>query len=520
MNKKILGYLPLLGLGTASAALADPQGEFNGPAGALPAGLSLAEGSGVSAETYVKPAGASGPAEALHAPLSPETQDFTLSGMFPQYADVLQIDAHSSGNATIHDVHPFSFPPVPNYFGVEGWMELAVSVDNDSKGLPGSLIAKRVANPTGRNTPGADLIGFFMRGSTGIASSLPGRSLMEIRAERLGFGGQEDPDAFDFGVGIFSLDPDPQLDAFFDTEDRYYFSLDPACVDAVNQRAALLGTAFAGGVADPASIYWVQMEDGAWGPPLVYRSASELGLSPQLDNLDALEVDPKRENVVFSTQPHPHRSQLRFLDWDSSKYPPIQNLSDLGDGATGFATQGLGVNDETDDIDAVCIEDPRLLLPGFRPFAGGPMIPISIPAPTGGGGGAGNYGQGNINMGVPKESVYTSQGSTPLGLAVARGSSSIGPVLHLQASGFGDDPPSDGVLTFHVKVLKGSGGLSPALGSEMGVPMLRTADQYLVDWDFPVISLQDALLLECRCSFESFSFPGLVQSWDSVIAVE
>ncbi len=508
---------------TSSTALAAQQGPFNGPAGSLPAGLSLSGATGGANDpTYVKPAAGIGPAMALHDPISGEVPDFTMSGLFPDYWDVLEIDAQSSGNATIHDVAESSNPPHPDLSGAQGWMELIISVDNDSLGTPGSLIANRVAQSSGRSTPGSDLFGFFQEGSTGVHSSLPGRTLLEVSAERFGFTNEEDMDAFDFGIGLLSLDPTHEPDSFFRFKNQFFFSLSPDCVVAVNARAALLGKPFAqpGGPADPASIYVVRRENGVWGTPEVYMEASVLELDPLMDNVDGLEVDPVRENVVFSTQPHPLRSQLRYLDFDSKASVPVRNLSDLGDGGGGLASHRLGSSEDTDDIDAVCIIDPKVVnkkvrltpaFPGVQTLSltGSPNL-ATLPVP--------DESQASTQLGIPTDAPTKFSNPVPIGLSVTRSWSPSGHQLHFQATGFGEAPPSAGVISFFIESpIGGVGGFSATtipLGHQVG----RSAAEFLVDWSVPTGSFEGPL--ECWCEFTSFTSPQPVRSWTTIIQVE
>ena len=319
--------------------LASAQGAPNGPSGALPLGLSLS-GSSVNGTdaTHVKPAGNSGQATPFLSPPSSAVPNYTLTALFPMYSDVIEIDAQSTGNGLILNAKPGSNPPHPDIQAGQAWLEMVASVTNDSKGLPGSLIAQRVAQSSGRSTPGADLIGFFLEGSAGLHPSLPGSTRREVRAERLGLVNDEDLDAFDFGVGVLGLDTTLRRDFFFHRDNRFFFSLSPDCIQDVNLRATQLGTPFASGLpADPATVYAVQRSSNGWSSPQIYQTAAVLGLDPAIDNLDALEVDPVSENIIFSAQSGKPISQLRFLDYDSFSASPVVVLGDLGDGAGGLS---------------------------------------------------------------------------------------------------------------------------------------------------------------------------------------
>lgn len=338
-----------------------------GPSRALASGVSLdrAPLSSASDWTLLSEPNFGAPTESLLTPHAGATVDYRIQAILPEYADLVQIDAHSSGNALIPDSDPLGpHPNTPDLPDEDAWLEILVSFTNSSAGLPGSHLAYRNSLSNGRSTPGADILGFFLPESTGVPSQLVDRPLIEQMAEDHGFLGDEDIDAFDLGIGVITFAQQQQRVTLFPNGSSFYFSLHPSCIQAVNQRAASLATTFTtdGESADACSIYETTWLGSGWSAPSVLWSAADLGLSPESgDNVDALEVDVDLANLVFSTQPVAGRSQLQFLDAEPMT-PVIHYLGDLGDGAGGLLAQRLGSNDDGDDIDAACIVDPEVNL--------------------------------------------------------------------------------------------------------------------------------------------------------------
>ena len=362
----------------ASADLASAQlASTGGPTRSLAAGISLGDTPVNTPELLrMKPPQGSGTAAPYTGGPPNGVPDYSLAAMFPTYASVIRIDAHDSGNGFIPVTSPTSPDPnAPDLGAAESWLEIVISVDNDAVGLQNSFIARRALVTNGRTTPGADIIGYVMDGSVGIDPDIVGRTVMEQVAERSGLGGDEDIDAFDFGMGAIHFGQVPNPAVFFTNDEEFYFSLDPSCIDDVIS-ASPSGFFTPGELPNTATIYRITWNGSTWSDPEPYVWDTELDLdgSPTgADNVDALAVDPVRNTVVYSTQIKTGHSQLKFmaLDATSPVGSRVTHLSDLGDGSGGLATTRLGSNDETDEVDGVCIVDPETDM--FGTFLGTPL---------------------------------------------------------------------------------------------------------------------------------------------------
>ncbi len=345
--------------------LCGPAFAQNGPSSVLAGGISLHENApgAFQDEMLLKRPQSTGHAELYTTRHTESVTDYTLQALFPDYHDVIEIDAHDSGNGMIPNLSVTAVDAnAPDLAAIHSWLELVVSYDNDAVGLPGSLIEQRRSMTQGRNTPGADLIGYMFANSIGLDPQVTGHTFMEQRAEILGFNGNEDVDAFDFGIGVVTYAQETQRSTLFTCQTAYYFSLSPDCVAHVNNRAQSMSTTFAlGGVsADPVTIYLILWDGNAWSDPAVAYTPEMLQLDPAAgDNVDALALDASRDNVIFSTQLRPDISQLRLLDYDPIANPPGAKVVDLGDGQGGLATHRLGSNDDSDDLDSACVVDPE-----------------------------------------------------------------------------------------------------------------------------------------------------------------
>ena len=139
----------------------------------------------------------------------PGGPDYDLNTMFPGIAALVEINGHSTGNDDIPEWEDKLDGSRGPKLSQIGWMQIAVSVNNSAQGLPGSVIRRRTNfSPPKRNTPGAELIGYYFSESTGIDPSLPGVSLLEQSSEAIGFSAMpptlpdQDISALDWGLGV------------------------------------------------------------------------------------------------------------------------------------------------------------------------------------------------------------------------------------------------------------------------------------------------------------------------------
>ncbi len=291
--------------------------------------------------------------------LFPATPDYSLEAMFPNLWPMVRVDGHSSGN---DDITPFVFDTLTGYWRPQlaqaRWMQLTVSVKNSASGAPGSIIRRRTnLDPPRRRTPGADLIGYYFAESFNLDQSLLGKTLLEQASESSGYFDNEDICALDWGLGVLntsSTGTPPEL--LFTNEGQYFFTITRDSADLIN---ATLGAsapqqfAYSGSSQVQAcggTIYEMEWDGAQWSQPEVYRSADDLGLDPEVDEVDAVAVNPLSGTVIFSTQYVPGVSQLQVHNAGWTISQPVWD--------DGFVARKLGANDDGDDIDSVAIIDP------------------------------------------------------------------------------------------------------------------------------------------------------------------
>jgi hypothetical protein len=351
--------LPLL----AGAALcSSAQAQNRGPISSLASGLSLESepGSTGSADPLLlkAPQVQSSPPHAFSTMQFSSGPDFTPSAMFGALSSLVEIDAHSSGNAIIPAPDNDG---VPDLAGAGSWMGVIVSVREDNNGDPVSGLQNtpvRAAAANGRDVR-SDLFSHYLANSVGLSASMGGRSFLEQTREDMGFSAAPNPniDALDLGLGVNRFAAIRNSTRLFAVDDFFYFSLTEA------SSVALANTNFAGPITvpDPCAIYLIEWQDDgqqppSWTTPLEWRSRAELNLVVG-DNVDALEVAKNNSCVIISTQLVPGRSQLQI---QKAPGDPLQALK--GREATGntyLVTEKIGVIDDVEDIDAVCILEPE-----------------------------------------------------------------------------------------------------------------------------------------------------------------
>jgi len=411
-----LSHLALFLLSPAvSIASAQLSSTNQGPASSLAAGLSLPP-AGTAEVTLAKaPLDQTSPPPAWSRALFPTGTDYSLTAMFGALAPYIQIAGHSTGNDNIPEL---SGEGVPNVAG-RTWMGVIVSVNNAAVGTPGSLIDRRRHLTSGRLTPGSDLLAYYYDESVNLAPALVDATVVEQSSEALGFSGNEDVDALDFGLGVTSYARGTSSTLFFTNTSDYFFTLDPACITLLNENA-VGGFTDSGLEANAATVYRLeQLPGGTWEPkPSEYRSPDDLGLDPDEDRIDALAVDPGTNVTIFSTQLHPERSQLRVHGYIQG----VGYVWDLKNNQDQKVTFRIGSNDGTDDVDAVCVIDPE--------------------------------NQVGSHLACPRDLAYGAPFSTqPMGMSITRSRSPAGvDLLHFQLTGFGPHPPADSLVTLQLSV--------------------------------------------------------------------
>ncbi len=357
----------------------DPNRQ-RGFASALPLGMQLAPGSSAAhAGLHIKEEGRQlgfpTPWTSANYPNPGGGQwvNYSRTSMFGSWAQHMEINGHSSGNAIIPGLDHNGVPSVGN---TGTWMSVIVSVSNDSLGAPGSLIRRRTQSTLpgsgSRTTPGSDLVGYYYGESHGLPAGLAGSTLIEQVAEGMGLAGtNEDLNALDLGLGVNTRNTATSSFLLFPTRNQYYFTVSKASVPGINAHASVAGQEFAvnlGGMqvpANAATIYRVTWNGSSWTTPLEFRTPTDLGLVAGVHDLDALEVSGNI--VVYSIDKNVPSgyadlpSQLMIRQGESGtnvpRYPLMSN--DGTNGATAEVVDKTGATDDTSNADGVCIIDPE-----------------------------------------------------------------------------------------------------------------------------------------------------------------
>ena len=458
----------------------------HGTTSALAMGLSLDEDHATTGrdEVYIKAPTSSGVVNVATSSVPVGTRSYELGDLFGAYASDISVAAWSTGSS--HIPGPDTPNAWPDLQGMSAWMMAVVSVTDETQGLPGSMIAQRWAMNGTRQTPGADLYGYYMSHSVGLSPNLTGTARLERRCEELGFVGSEDLDAIDHGMGVMLHAQSEPHFVFFYNDTELFFSLDSSCLDAVNQIAGTGG--FAGGLpANASTIYLVTWQGNGWGAPTIFRDATALGLSAEAE-IDALAVDTTSNNVVYSVKKGLGLPQLIFHN--ATNYGTVVEFVD-GDGNSVSGKIGVKSNDVTDDVDGVDILDPEAGVYGY------------------------SYGtaQGTSTL------VTTDRGPL-VGLSMTRGATKLGgrTELHFQAVGWGGAAPTDGFVLFEfVDPFTGGAGvdLSTLGWRTLGV-VSRTNRDVEVDLSIPIPTGSYGLPLGVRALVYDANLQYGHSSWATV----
>ena len=278
--------------------------------------------------------------------------------MFPGISGSIEIDAHSTGQAIIPELDSAGVF-LPNAIA-QGWTAVYISVTEDSRGAPGSVLRRRFNQ---RGTAGSDIIGHYLDGGIGLSSSVIGNTFLEMGADNIGLTQDDDIDAWDFPMAVRELSPGlSNRVVFTHNVPEYYFSLTPTSANMVAGTTAF-PTAHAGVIY---RVVWnppTATSSGGWSLPTVWTANGLLNLS--VDDIDALTVDAGNNRVLFSTPHDPNESEKPQL-WAFQRGfaapmepmvpgSPPRRLSE----EMGVRTSSTGIGQDFDDIDALCDIDPE-----------------------------------------------------------------------------------------------------------------------------------------------------------------
>lgn len=294
--------------------------------------------------------------------LFPNAPDFRVSEMFSSHPDI-ELDAISTGNDFIGPMRVISgqnraAPDLTN--PTPRWQALHVTVGDGAMGLPGSLLHQA---PLANQGPEGAVFGHYLEGSAGIPSYMLDATMLEQSSGHLGFpSGSSDVIAgMDWALAVrayYSSYSPPTSVVFLSTDNIFYFSVTKTWALS-NPNFALEKVGQNTVTTSGAEIYQVTWNGGGWDPPRRYLKASELGLDPVADDVDALALDAVHDTAVFSTiVTSAQTSQLRAYQKGDSVLPPIAGLS-FASSDGELMTAKLGLFDDSDDVTGICDLDPE-----------------------------------------------------------------------------------------------------------------------------------------------------------------
>ena len=359
------------------------QDVYRGMHAALPVGISIASQTGPEAIFAKREGDRTTPPMAWGPNSERRATSYDPALLFPDpvLRSLVSINAWSTGNDFLPHIDATG-----RILVFSNWVSISVSFTNSSGPVlepVADLIAQRHArmNPVqGRTTPGADIYSYYLPGSIGISQRLVGNTVVEQAAEHNGVGPQDEIDAIDYGMGIFSFEGAQQSNLVYRNRNEIYFSLSANSAMQINTHFAGSNIHFA---KTGASGSWVASVDAAtvykmdwnpdvreWSAPYVYRT-SELMINglgePTLNgdyDVDALAVDSAQGYVVFSTalgngtDPLPSQLMVSRPLLATPHAGPTSTLV-LKDGNDDRIGGKVGSGDDTTDIDATCISDPE-----------------------------------------------------------------------------------------------------------------------------------------------------------------
>ena len=380
----------------------------------------------------------------------------------------IEIDAHSSGNAWIPHLNSNGVPEL-----VDRWLAVTVSVSSTSTGANNSPWSR---GTSANRHAGSDLVSYYFDGSVGVSPMLVGNIAQETSREDFGFatGSNADIAALDYGLGVNTVSQAPNR--LFPRQDDYFFSVSKAWADSWNTANSSSPPSFASRVNSsvmhrphPGAVYRVIWNGSLWSAPILYLSATELGLSPATGDIDALEVSPGTRMVMFSATPTsgfdtsattdligPADQIMLFEEGMSGSRSTVRELKHSSGGSNDLVRKRLKLGNQAENnVDALCAIDPEQGVADICPAVGSPTTQWSA------------YGR-------------------PMGMSVVRRQSSSPNIddLVFQVTGWGQTVPVNGqvILFKHVgPMVPGPQGIpSSGWSYETVVPVQRlSSDQVL-----------------------------------------
>ncbi|MBK8975260.1 MAG: hypothetical protein IPM29_05000 [Planctomycetes bacterium] len=347
--------------------------QSNEPLFAVPAGISVSEATAASFPPLVPggPVQKAGGAPAIvtaypsTASLPPTLADFSILPTAVRAS--IDIDAMSIG-ADFIVVEPTGDGWIPDPLPDPRWAFLALSVRR------GAVARDDIERESGDN--GADVFGYYYPGSEGIPEDLVDHPRLGQDDDDMGLAETAEVDAIDINMSAYTHPFSPMNGDDHDVNyaPTFYFSVASARLT----RVPLWwwgGTSPSG--ATILSTTW-DPNTRAWSEPLPFLAYSALGLSSG-DELDALAVDEEHSCLLFSTQGAAPADQIRFARFTAAGTATVSAYRFRSTGRTMGTAIGLR---GTDDVDGVCVTDPRGHLLG-NPRNGSRinLLPITICAP-------------------------------------------------------------------------------------------------------------------------------------------
>lgn len=324
-------------------------------------------GANADAETLVHP---NGFAQAAPMTFPSSFGSPSLTQVFAMHGNPsgIDVDAFSTGrdDLLINDQGELDVPPV-------NWSVWSFSLRVGSAGKPGSRIAEEATS----GSVGSALFSYILPGSNLPAEVVDQTERSHSRRDLgIGTGPTTEIDGVDFPLilgrdqGLNVAGPgiavEPGFVSLIPIPEVMYFSV----TNASKHNVPASWWTTLGGVTTPPSgasiLCCLRTSFGSpWTAPRVYMPFFELGLGVTED-LDALAIDPVRENVLYSVA-GTTRDQFLFYYFGTTDgaAPP----------ATPVTSNGQPVSDKVgkaviDDVDAVCTLDPVIGSIGAPPPGG------------------------------------------------------------------------------------------------------------------------------------------------------
>ena len=272
----------------------------------------------------------------------------------------IRIDGVSTGN----DLLPVDETGLMDPTREQVWVAMLFSLD-DVPGRPAGG-ADSLAAASGRAELGGTVFGHYFEQSIGLDGDLLGQTLLEQRPGEIGLQGLQNTTGLDLGMAVLAQ-RDANTPGGFESAvvDRYYFTLTdataPGFAVALASRTALAPDDLLAAEEGGTIFLSVLDANGNWGLPTVFARAQDLGTMNA--EVDALAINEQRRAIVFSRDTGMIEDQLTVCAFPSAQtattlpWPPTPLLA-WDNGVVEPATTVIGLT-VTDDIDALCIQDPE-----------------------------------------------------------------------------------------------------------------------------------------------------------------